>query len=76
MERARFVTNVDEKHIEVFLINQESNGWINSVKFEKYLRGNLEYLEKYKNLKEACSGLSVREYYRKKIKFINDILRI
>lgn len=74
LERARFVTEVDTKHIDVFLINSESEGWINSVKFENYLRNNTESLEKYKKLKENGNGLSVREYYRRKIEFINEIL--
>lgn len=75
LERARFVTEVDKKHIDIFLINSESEGWIKSVKFENYLRNNPEFLEKYKNLKENGNGLSVREYYGRKIEFINEILK-
>lgn len=74
LERARFITEVDTKHIDVFLINSEGEGWINSVKFENYLRNNPESLERYKKLKEDGNGLSVREYYRRKIEFINEIL--
>lgn len=74
LERARFVTEVDTKHIDVFLINSEDEGWIKSVKFENYLRNNPESLAMYEKLKEDGNGLSVREYYRRKIVFINEIL--
>lgn len=75
VERARLVTEEDGKHIDIFLINEESGGWKNGIKFEEYLISNPETLENYKTLKEKGSGLSVREYYRRKIEFINDILR-
>lgn len=74
LERVRFMTNVDEKHVDIFVINKEHESWKNSVKFEKYLRNNAEALEKYRKLKEDGGGLSVREYYRRKIEFINQIL--
>lgn len=75
LKRARFVTEVDKKHIDVFLINSESDGWINSVKFENYLRNNLESLEKYMRLKEEGNGLCIKEYYKRKIEFINEIIK-
>lgn len=75
LERARFVTNIEGKHIDVFLINKENDGWLNSVKFEKCLRKNPKSLERYKKLKEEGNGLSVREYYQRKIEFINEILK-
>jgi len=74
MERARFVTEVDRKHIDVFLINKESGGWIRSVKFEKYLKEDPRALKEYRILKEEGNGLSVREYYRRKFEFINKVL--
>lgn len=74
MERARFVTEEEGKHIDVFLINEESDGWIDGVRFESYLKTHPGDLEKYRNLKEDGNGLSVREYYRGKIEFINNIL--
>lgn len=74
LERARFVTLEGGKHIDVFLINQECDGWKNGVKFEAYLRTHPEVLEAYRRLKEDGNGLSTREYYRMKIGFINDIL--
>jgi len=50
LKRARFVTEIDGKHIDVFLINSETDGWTNGVKFEKYLRNNPEWLDKYRKL--------------------------
>ena len=75
LERARFATFVDEKHIDVFLINEKCSSWLNGIKFEKYLREYPEALRAYEQLKESGAGLSTREYYRRKIEFINDILR-
>ena len=74
LERARFVTSEAGKHIDVFLINKKSVGWIEGLKFEKYLKKHPQALEEYRKLKESGDGLNTREYYRKKIEFINDIL--
>jgi GrpB-like predicted nucleotidyltransferase (UPF0157 family) len=74
LERARFVTDESGKHVDVFLINEEGDGWINGVKFEAYLRSHPEALQEYRLLKENGNGLSVREYYRRKTEFINGIL--
>lgn len=74
LERARFVTFENGKHIDVFLINKEGVGWIEGLKFENYLKGHPQALEEYRKLKESGNGLSTREYYRRKIEFINDIL--
>ncbi|MFA6552116.1 MAG: GrpB family protein [Candidatus Paceibacterota bacterium] len=74
LERARFVTEEDRKHIDVFLINREHYGWNNMIRFEAYLKSNSQALEDYKKLKEYGNELSVREYYRRKIEFINEVL--
>ncbi len=74
LERARFVTSVDGTKAEVFVINIEGRGWIDGCRFEKYLKENAEALEAYRKLKEDGQGLSTREYYRRKIEFLNDIL--
>lgn len=74
LERVHFVTEIDGKHIDVFLINEECEGWINGVKFENYIRSHPEALEEYRKLKEAGNGLSGRAYYTRKIEFFNDIL--
>mgnify|MGYP001558410204 FL=1 len=74
LERARFVTEEEGKHVDIFLINAEHDGWKNAIKFETYLRSHSEVLEKYQQLKENGDGLSVREYYRRKTEFINEIL--
>lgn len=74
LERAKFVTTEDGKHIDVFLINKESAGWKDCVRFEKYLKTHPKMLSKYKKLKEQGNGVGVREYYTTKINFINEIL--
>ncbi len=74
LRRARFVKYIDGIKIEIFLINKNGDDWINGLRFENYLKNHTEALDKYKKLKEEGSGLSVREYYRRKTEFINDIL--
>jgi GrpB-like predicted nucleotidyltransferase (UPF0157 family) len=76
LERARFVTQEDNKHIDIFLINEECNAWKNGIKFEEYLHSHPESLEEYRQLKEKGNGSSVQEYYRKKTEFINRILKM
>lgn len=74
LERARFVTEEEGTKVEVFLISENSEGWLNGIRFEKYLKEHPKYLEEYRIIKEKAAGLSTREYYRKKIEFINEIL--
>lgn len=74
LQRARFVTEEDGKHIDVFLINANHNDWGNLNRFESYLRSHPEALEDYRRLKENGDGLSGREYYRRKTEFFNEIL--
>jgi GrpB-like predicted nucleotidyltransferase (UPF0157 family) len=73
-ERARFVTYVQETKAEIILINKNGKNWNESLKFEGYLKSHPEALKSYEALKESCSGLSTREYYRQKNIFINSIL--
>jgi len=74
LERARFVTEEDGKHIDVFLINDRCDGWVDGLKFEQYLKTHSDSLDTYRRLKELGNGLSTREYYKNKIEFINEIL--
>lgn len=74
LERVCYVATIDGTKVEIFVINSESKGWLDSVQFEKYLLEHPEELEKYRILKEESAGLSTQAYYRKKIEFINDIL--
>jgi GrpB-like predicted nucleotidyltransferase (UPF0157 family) len=74
LKRARFVTSIGGKHIDVFVINQDDAGWKNSEIFNAYLLANPAILNEYCEMKEKAAGKSVREYYRLKIEFINSIL--
>ena len=65
---------VPPRQFDVFLINNECEGWVNGLKFENYLRSHPEVLEEYRKLKEDGDGLSGREYYTKKIEFFNETL--
>ncbi len=74
LERAKFETKVDGKLITVFLMNESSVAWINGIKFDEYLKSHPLSLEEYRKLKEQGNGLSTRQYYRRKLEFINRIL--
>lgn len=72
--RVRFNHKQGDTDIEIIIVNQESEGWKKNIAFDNYLKSHPEDLEAYRKLKEANNGIGVREYYRKKIEFINDIL--
>lgn len=74
LERVRFVKYINNIKIEIFLINNKSEGWKNGLIFEDYLRNNPKKLREYENLKIKHDGLSTKEYYKTKIIFINKIL--
>ena len=74
LKRARFTTEIDGKHIDTFVINATDEGWKNSELFHNYLLSNPKTLEEYRKLKEKFSGKSVKEYYKEKTEFINEIL--
>ncbi|QQS38378.1 GrpB family protein [Candidatus Woesebacteria bacterium] len=74
-ERARFVTNVDRKNIDIFLVNKSHKNWKNSEIFSNYLKTHPKDLDTYRLLKERGNGTSMREYYRKKTLFINKIVQ-
>ncbi len=74
--RARFRIPDYQKHIDVFVINKKDKGWIDSEILTKYLRTHKKTLDEYKKLKEDGDGLSTKEYYTRKIIFINKIIKI
>ena len=74
LERARFVTYLDKTKVELFVINEQSSGWIDCCRFQRYLKGHPDVLEAYRILKETGRGLSTQKYYRRKIEFINEVL--
>jgi GrpB-like predicted nucleotidyltransferase (UPF0157 family) len=74
LQRARFVTSVESKHVDVFVINKDDGGWKDSEKFYNFLVSHPQELDEYRKLKEESAGQSTREYYRKKIEFFNALL--
>jgi GrpB-like predicted nucleotidyltransferase (UPF0157 family) len=76
LERTKFRPKIDGTVIEIMLTNKEHESWIRGERFYEYLKENPETLEQYRKLKEDASGVSTREYYRRKIEFINDILKV
>ena len=74
LKRARFVTTIGGKHIDVFVINEEDHGWKDSELFHNFLLSHPDILDEYSKLKESSQGKSTQAYYTDKIKFINKIL--
>jgi flavin-dependent dehydrogenase/GrpB-like predicted nucleotidyltransferase (UPF0157 family) len=74
LQRIRYTIRQDGKRVDIFIVNKEHSDWTNSIKFENYLRNNPDALESYRILKENGNGLTIREYYRRKVEFINSIL--
>lgn len=74
LERTKFIAKIDGTMIEIMLTNQEHQSWTAGEQFMDYLKRNPEALKQYKKLKEEGAGVSTREYYRRKIEFINEIL--
>jgi GrpB-like predicted nucleotidyltransferase (UPF0157 family) len=76
LERARFVTYEDGKHVDIFLINATCHGWLDGLKFMAYLTTHPDVLDAYQLLKETGHGLSTRAYYRRKLEFFNEVLSL
>ena len=74
LKRVRFVIYRENIKVEIFLMNKETEDGRNLIKFENYLRDSKAELQEYIKIKEESDGLSVKEYYRKKLEFINKIL--
>ncbi|MDD3190807.1 MAG: GrpB family protein [Candidatus Pacebacteria bacterium] len=72
--RIRFQIIEKGEKIDIFLIDEESDEWLNGIEFENYLEEHKEELKKYEELKYDCNGFSTRKYYEKKVDFINNIL--
>lgn len=75
LERVRFSEEIEGKKIDLFLINEKHNDWIDGCKFENYLKSHPKDLERYRKLKEEMNGFSVKDYYTRKNEFINEILK-
>ena len=73
-ERIKFYSFTDKTKLEIMITNESCKSWTDGELFYEYLIKNKKTLEKYRKLKEGGNSLSVREYYRRKIEFINDIL--
>lgn len=74
-DRVRFQRRFSDLRIEMVIVNADSEGWKKNMAFDSYIKRNPDALEFYRKLKEGNNGLSVREYYKRKIKFINKILK-
>jgi GrpB-like predicted nucleotidyltransferase (UPF0157 family) len=62
--------------VEIFLVNQYATFCKDSLVFWDYIKSHPETLEEYRKIKEAAEGTSTREYYTRKVEFINKVLEI
>lgn len=72
--RVRFNHKQGNINIEIVIVNQDSEGWKKNMVFEDYLKSHPEALEEYRKLKEANHEVGIKEYYRRKMEFINNII--
>ena len=75
LERTKFILFARQTKMEIMVVNQSCKSWIDGELHFNYLKKHPEALEKYRKLKEEGAGLSNRAYYRRKIEFINEILK-
>lgn len=73
-ERTKFIQYIDGTMIEVVLANKSCKSWTDGEIFFNYLENNNDEREEYERLKEIGKELSIKEYYKRKFEFINDIL--
>ncbi len=73
-DRARFEVKEQGKKIDLKLVDQNHINYIEGKILEDYIMAHPEALERYRVLKEESDGLTLKEYYRRKILFNNDIL--
>jgi len=73
-DRARFEVKRDGKKIDLKIIDINHQNYLAGKMFEEYLKNYPDELERYRVLKEESNGKTMREYYRRKIEFINEIL--
>lgn len=73
-DRARFEVKEGDKKIDLKIIDENHPNYLEGKIFEGYLASHPEDLERYRILKEECSGLTVKEYQRRKTEFSNEIL--
>lgn len=71
-ERVRW--NKENDKVEIFLVNQDTRFWRESLLFWDYIETHPEVLGEYEKIKAEADGLSVRDYYTRKALFIQNIL--
>lgn len=75
-ERVRWNKKVENIEVEVFLVNQDADFWKESILFWNYMETHPDALEEYGKIKEEAEGTSTREYYTRKLMFINKIISL
>lgn len=73
-DRARFEVRREEKKIDLKIVDMNNQNSLEAKLFKEYMLNHPEDLERYRVLKEESHGQTTKEYYRRKIEFINDIL--
>lgn len=74
LERVRWNRHIDDIEVEIFLVNQDAEFFRDSLKFWNHLETHPDVLDEYRQIKEEAEGTSTREYYTRKVIFINKIM--
>lgn len=74
-ERIRWNRQVEDIKVEIFLVNQDMDSYRDNITFWDYIETHPDVLEEYRKIKEEAEGTSTREYYTRKVNFINSILQ-
>ena len=69
-ERAKFNIVRSSIPVEIILINTATDAWTKGLAFEHYLKSHPKELNAYRDLKEKCDGVDLREYYTKKLSLL------
>lgn len=72
--RSRFNRYLKGKKMEIAVLNEDSNEWHTSMAFHNYIKTHPKSLEEYRKLKEMYSKTGKKDYYQRKMEFINSII--
>jgi GrpB-like predicted nucleotidyltransferase (UPF0157 family) len=73
-ERVRWNKQSDDIEVEIFLVNKDAEFYKDSELFWDYIETHPGVLEEYRKIKEEAEGTSTREYYTRKVIFINKVM--
>lgn len=74
-ERVRWNRHIDNVEIEIFLVNHDAQFYKKNMLFWNYIETHPDVLEAYRKIKEEANNTTTKEYYTRKVIFINKIMK-